>query len=826
VQVRELQGKYGRNQLEARQRSWGWRLLWSQFESPLVYVLLTAVILTALLKDWTDSLVILIAVVVTGIFGYYQERKAEISLAALGRFLAPRAKVIREGRREVIPAVELVPGDVVILTIGTRIPADGELVDATDFAVNESILTGEVEAVRKNKGEMVSMGTLVACGIAKMQVTAIGMETQIGKIGKQVGQVVEEKTPLQKQLGRLVAVLSIGAVSISIVVLIAGIILGLPRTEMLTVSVAMGVAAVPEGLIIALTVILAVGMEGLMKRRAIVRKFATAEVLGAVSTLCVDKTGTITEGKMRVVGSEATDKELLIKAAILCNDMRDPLEIAMMEWAKNKLQVTSYKLQVEKEYPRLDEVPFSPKTKIIATLHPGLLLVSGAPEVVLSKCSAKQDSILQDKIKKQFDDYGNKGYRLVGFSYKKIQETRNPGRAGKIQTEDLEGDLVWLGIVVYEDPVREGVKEAIARCQEAGLKIKVVTGDYAATAQAVLKKVGLLAEGRFDKDLPAHLNEIIADGVITGDELEGISKEELKKIIKDIILFARTNPQQKLKIVEALQSNGEVVAMMGDGVNDAPALVKADVGIVVQDASDVAKETADMVLLDSRFHTVAAAIEAGRTIYDNIRKTVLYLISGSLVEVMVVASALLMRLPLPLTAAQLIWINLVEDIFPGVALAFESTEEGTMQSKPRKKHKGLFGYPINWLTLWITLSTNVVMIGFFVLLSKDVIMVTNKQSVMFAALALRSLFAVYLCRSWRKPIYRMKVLENRAVNGAFGVGVILMLLGIYLPPLRILLKTVPLRVIDWGWVLLVAMVSMVFIELIKQIFINRKRVVV
>ena len=805
--------KFGPNELAKPREFSEIKLFLSQFKSPLVYILLFAGIVTLFLREFTDSIVIFAAVFLNTILGFYQERKAQKALIALRTFLAPKAKVLRDSKQQEIDASELVPGDLVILTIGTRVPADGVLVEATDLTVNEAILTGESMPVGKKatrnrekakKENKAFMGTTVVTGIAKMVVTKTGMETEMGKIGKRVEEVEEEKTPLQVQLGKLARILAIVVGGMTLAIFLFGGYLGYGLLEMFTTSVAIAVAAIPEGLVVTLTVILALGMQRILKRKAIVRKLLAAETLGSVSVICADKTGTLTEGQMRVVKDDFVNKKLGQEAAILCNDMRDPLEVAMWEWAEKELKAQKSNVRsIQEKYPRLDEIPFSPKYKYIATLHPGLLLVSGAPEVILGKCQVS--SVESQEWQKKLDEYGKKAFRIVGFSYKKVEKGKK-----KIKNEDLK-DLEWLGLLVYEDPVRTGVKTALDECQRAGIDVKVVTGDYTSTAVAVLRQLDL----KLDPETQ----------VMEGEELEKISQRELKKRVGDVVLFARTDPEQKLKIVQTLKEKGEVVAMTGDGVNDAPALAKADIGIVVGEASDVAKETADMVLLDSNFSTIVAAVEEGRTIFENIKKVVVYLLSDSFTEVVLIGGSLALGLPLPLTAAQILWINLVEDTLPDIALAFEPREHEIMLEPPRKREAPILDAEMKTLIFIIGLFTDLVLFGLYFLFLRGLFHLHFIRTVIFAALAVDSLFYVFSCRSLRKTLFQKNPFGNKVLNVAVLISLLSLLIAIYLPFLQTFLKTHPLGIREWLLIIGLGFFEILAIEITKWIFIVRKKAV-
>ena len=810
--------KYGPNELKKQRTFSSLKILFNQFTSPLIYILLLAGIVTFFLHHLTDTVVILAAVAVNTALGFYQEQKSQKSMTALRSLLVPVAKVIRDGRQQVIEAKNLVPGDLVILTIGTQIPADGILVESTDLTVNEAILTGEslpvakktspnlgvVESAVDKQGQMAFMGTTIESGIAKMVVTKTGMSTCLGGLGKVVLSLSEEKTPLQIQIGQIAKNLALIVGGVTLLIFFLGKFLGYETFQIFTTSVAVAVAAIPEGLVVTLTVILSLGMQRILKRKALVRQLLATETLGSVSVICADKTGTLTEGKMKVVEAlVGEEKEKLVEAAILCNDMRDPLEVAMMDWAlrENQKEPIS-KDKLLRKYKRLDEIPFNPTDKYIATLHGGdkkLLFLSGAPEVILahSKLTKKDFQIWQEK----FENYGQKGYRLVGFAYQEMKDAKT-----KIENSDLKG-LQWLGILIYEDPIRRGVKEALKECQQAGIKVKVITGDYLSTSLAVLKKLGIEDHQK----------------VLEGEQLEKMNLEQLKKIVSRVVLFARTTPEQKLKIVQALRENGEVVAMMGDGVNDAPALKQADIGIVVNKASDLARETAEMVLLDSNFATIVHAVEEGRSIFENIKKATFYLLSHSFVEIILISSSLLFRLPLPITAAQILWINLFQDSFPAIALAFEPKEKGLMDEFPRKKDAPIIDSQMKILLFFV----GIIGPGFLTMLViaslKRFLPFYFSQTLVFAALAVISMFVVLASRSLRQA-FRYNLAQNPPLIWALMASLTLLLLAIYWPPLQLLLQTQPLGLKEWFLVLTLGILNLLAIELIKQfLLIRRKR---
>lgn len=819
--------KFGPNQFPEAPPPSDLKILLLQLKSPLIYILLFAGVVTIFLKDFTDTVVILAAVFINTVLGFYQERKAERALLALKKILTPHAKVIRGGKLKIVEAHLLVPGDLVVLSQGDKVPADGVLVEAVNLSVEEAVLTGESMPVKKVKAQnlklktnknLAFMGTTVSSGRGKMIVTRTGKETEIGKIATTLRGLEEEETPLQKRISSLAFSLALLIGGICGVIFLTGVFLGKSALEMFTTSVAIAVAAIPEGMAVSLTVILAIGMQRILKRKALVRKLLAAETLGSVTVIATDKTGTLTEGKLKVVREECTDKKLAWLASLLVNNQADPLEVALWEWAKeNAWQVRDGQEErvdlqkIVEENPRVFEMPFDPEKKYQLVVVEGenkqkLLFLSGAPEVVLAKCklSDKERKEWMEKIKK----WGQEGLRMIGLGYKPLAGDhtvihRAVWKRGGVDGGEI-GDLTFLGLVGFEDPVREGVGEALEACKQAGIKVKIVTGDYAQTAMAVMRRLGMEEKG-----------------VIEGEEVEKLSLEELKKRVGEINLFARVTPTQKLKIVEALKENGEVVALVGDGVNDAPALKKADIGIVVGEAQDVAKETADMVLLDSNFKTIVAAIEEGRGIFENMKKVILYLLSDSFSEVLLVLGSLLFGLPLPLTAAQILYINLLTDGFPDLALTVEPKEEGLLKRRPIKRRTSLVNLEGKMLIGLISFVTGVICLLIFALFLKRVDLALSR-TITFVALGMDSLFYVFSVRSLRKPIFKTNLFSNPYLLVAVAIGFLLQVLPLYNPFLQRFLLTRPLSLYQWLFVLTTSVFVIILIEGVKYLFLRKK----
>jgi P-type Ca2+ transporter type 2C len=841
-EARKKRAVVGKNEISKKASVTWWQVLLNQIKSPLIYVLLLAAIVTFVLGEYIDSSVIMMAVLLNTVLGFIQEFKAEKSLESLSKLLTTKALVRREGKWIKIEASLLVPGDVIRLEIGRTVPADGVLVKEDGAFVSEAILTGESVPVEKKtfslKGSYNSgdfswygkvksiykgfMGTMVEKGIGELLVVRTGDKTKMGGIAKGVVRKEIQETPLQKRLRVLSKQLAILVGIISIAVFVIGVLSGRSVLEVFEMAVALAVAAIPEGLVISLTVILTVGMGRILKRKALVRKLLAAETLGGVNVACLDKTGTITEGEMEAIGgvvepdAEVLERlecgktvtcDWLVKGAVLCNDLRDPLETAMEKWAEEGLRKS-----FNKQHPRIDGLPFDHKYRYIVTLHDFIdekgqvEFISGAPEVVLGKCKTKKGEV--KKWEKAFGNLGSKGYRLVGFGYK------NTSGKKKLDRSQVK-DYIWVGVVVYEDPVRGGVKESLEGAKKAGIDIKVITGDYKETAWAVIKQAGLV------KGIPDKKR------VIVGKDLKGLTEDKisdkLAKRIEGAVLFARITPKQKLLIVKTLQDMGHTVAMTGDGVNDAPALKQADIGIVVSGASDVARETADMVLLDNNFDTILAAVEEGRGIFDNLRKVLVYLLADAFAEILLIVVGLVLGWPLPLLAVQILWINLVSDGFPYLALTVEPKEEGLLDRKPIGKNVKILNKEMLWLIVTISTVAGVMTLGvfgwYYFILEKSLEL---SRTLAFTMLGVNSLFYVFSSRSLSKPIWKVNFFQNKWLILGVMAGMVMQLLAVYTPFLQKVFRTVPLGINEIGLVVAGSLLLMVMVEMVKGVFLHKE----
>lgn len=838
---------FGPNELPKKKPVRWVLILWSQFKSPLIFILFIAAVVTAILNEWVDFGVIIAAVIINTILGFIQELKADRSVENLRRMVEIQARVMRDGEVQLISAKDVAPGDILLLHEGDKIPADARLFEANELETEEAELTGESAPVKKNieklalgialadRTNMVYMGTMVARGVGKAVVTATGLETSIGQLAQLVAETEEEKTPLQFQLGRLARGLS----GIVLVIVLMLVILGLLRQmaffDIFLTAVAVAVAAIPEGLLVSVTAILAIGMQRILQKKALVRKLIAAETLGSVSVICTDKTGTLTEGKMQVVqivteeGRGKPNKEeahhvQALKIAVMANDgavkfsekdgmkelhiFGDSTERALLA-AGVEAGIDQSEL-IKTEY-RIAEVPFDHHRKFMAALNfvrgyeGSTIYVKGAPEVLLERCSHSKkggeeiimNAPARDRWLRQADELTSGGLRVLAVAQKKLRT-----RPEVLYEEDVS-HLTFVGLIALQDPLRQEARETIELCRKAGIHPVLITGDHKLTAKTIAREAGILVEDH---------------RVLTGKELDELTDFDLRKQVEHITVYARVDPKHKLRIVDAWQARGKVVAMTGDGVNDAPALKSADVGVAVGSGSDVTKETADLVLLDNNFKTIVEAIKQGRVIFANIRKIVAYLLSDSFSEMILIGGSLLMGLPLPLLPAQILWINLITDGFPNLALTFEPEESGIMNEPPRSKGEPILNRDLKILIFLIGIITDLGLFAIFLWLLGGVYQIEYVRTMIFAALGLDSLFYVFSIRSLRQSIFKINPLRNRFLVLAVLIGVFLQAAAIYWGPLQRVLKTVPLNLSDWGIVILIGVIKIFAIEIAKTVF--------
>lgn len=794
--------RFGRNELPEKPPPSSLIIFFSQFKNPLVYVLLAAGIVTFFLGDFSDTAIIFFVVLVNSVLGFAQEKRASNALELLKAMVHPTADVIRAGKKERISVSEVVPGDIVDLDIGDKIPADGKLVEANRLLVEEAILTGESVPVTKAKGENVYMGTIISSGKALMEVTVTGSSTEMGKIAASIQKPTED-TPLTKQLKTFSNQLTLLVVILAAFVFLVGFITGKDSVEMFKTSVALAVSSIPEGLLIALTVVLALGMQRILKKKGLVRSLVSAETLGGVTTICVDKTGTLTYGKLQVV-EEYGDIEKVCVQHFASSD--DPIQVAAKDWLKNH---SVHFEEIGKKYKRdcklIDFIPFSPQKRFYASLieHKNKnkeVYVNGAPENLLDWSTLSKSEIKSTKEK--IVTLTQEGKRVIGMAMRDVPES-----VSKISEEEVKKDLQWVGLLVFTDPVRKDVKKAFEQTRKAGIKTIVITGDYAETAVAVTKEIDM---------------DVSEERVILGDDLEKMSEDEVAKKLQElyrensgVILFARTKPEQKLKVINALKKNNEIVAMMGDGVNDAPALHRADIGVVVGDASDVAKESADLVLLDSSFETIVATIREGRGIFDNIRKIILYLLSDSFEEIVAVLGTIVLSLPIPVTAVQILWINIVSDGFPHLSLTVDPKAVDIMKRPPISPNTNIISKWMRELIIIVSLAGGVIALLLFLYYLRGTGDLQLARSIAFATLGVNSLVYVFSIRTLKEPFWRENPFDNKWLNLAVLVGMFFQILPFTTPGLRNFFDIKPLGIYDWLTVFAASFIMFIIIEVTK-----------
>lgn len=867
--------KHGLNRLPSEKSLTSLRILIGQLKSPLLYILFAAGLITLLLGQYTDSLIIFIVVILNTGIGYLQEAKASQALTKLKQVLRFQAICLRDGAEKQIPQSALVPGDIIFLRAGDKVPADARLTQVHDLHINESALTGEWLAAEKktsilpkgtslaDRDNMVYMGTIAASGWGQAVITATGLKTELGKVAEVIKETEEGKTPYQKKLARFSKIIGVIVVCISAVIFVEGLITGEGMLTMFTTAVAVAVAAIPEGLPVAMTVVLALGMQKILKQRGLVRKLASAETLGATSIILTDKTGTLTEAKMAVAGIFAgkhtllsakekfiashlkpvkqplrrTEKEkngraahvhnLALEIGMLCNEsfvenVDDPMEKWIIRGRPTEKPLFSAAIQggvsfkrLQKEQPVIDRALFDPTHKYAASLHKisaqqNILYMVGSPERLLEMSAylhaqgGADKLLLKDfqKIKEKQEILTEAGYRVVGLAYRRTQEEtidrKKEGTAKK---------MVFVGFVALHDPIRKNIDQVMSVCRQAGMRPIIVTGDHKLTALAVAKKLGF---------------KVKKENILEGKELTLMSDKDFKKRFRQIQIYARVEPKQKMRIVRAWQETGGVVAMTGDGINDAPALKQADIGVALGSGTDVAKEVSDLVLLKDNFRTIKAAVEEGRAIIDNIRKIIVYLLSDSFSEVILISVGLMFGWPLPLLAGQILWVNLIEDGPMGICLAFEKKEKDIMKRQPRDYGAFLLNREMKVLIFIIGLITDILLLGlFFFLFKYSGYTITHIRTVIFAGLTIDSLFYIFSCKSLRRNIWDIKVLSNKYIIAAWAFGIVMLVGAIYLAPLQSLLHTVPLNGHDWLLVAALGLANLFLIETTKFFFVSK-----
>ncbi|MEL7664599.1 MAG: calcium-translocating P-type ATPase, SERCA-type [Methanosarcina mazei] len=872
--------EYGKNELKEKEKVSVFRLFLSQFKSILILILVIAAIVSALLGEAIDAAVILFTVFLAGILGFAQEYRAEKAIELLKSLTSPEATVVRNGSEKKIPSTYLVPGDIILLQTGDRIPADARIIEEFNLKVDESSLTGESVPVQKvtdalpagtseaDRNNMVYAGTAVSYGRGKAVITATGMKTSFGELAGLLGTIERSRTPLQESLDKFGR--WIGGATIVIVAFVAvlGVFLGFPPLDMFLWGVALAVAAIPEALPAVVTVGLGLGVRRMVKRHALVRKLPSVETLGATNVICSDKTGTLTQNKMtveriyvdgqilRVTGggydpdgkflkgdSEKEDPEVsgddihlrvLLLSAALCNDSNlykeedgwkirgDPTEAALVVAA---VKAGFEKSELDSKYPRLAEIPFSSESKRMTTFNklddfPGDVLDSelvafskGAPEVILGSCKkifldGEIKTLTHEQkqeISEQVKELADQALRVMAFSFRPFEEGFSPEKisSGKIPVERAEEDMVFSGLTGMRDPPREEVKAAIRTCEDAGIKTVMITGDHKVTAAAIARELGILKEN---------------DLTLTGSELDSLEEKEFEDRVERVSVYARVYPAHKLRVVEALKKKGYVVAMTGDGVNDAPALKAADMGIAMGiTGTDVSKEASSMILTDDNFASIVSAVEEGRNIFKNIRNFITYGLTCHIGEVLIVLIAILGWQILPLMAVQILWINLITDGLPPMALSVEPPDRGLMRQKPRNVEEGLItrreitaGLGIGIL---VTLQALIVLVWSL----ESGFSLPKLQTMVFTLVVFSEMFNAFNWRSDRYSVFSLGLFTNKALIYAVLTTVVLQLMVIYVPFLQLAFSTVPLSLPEWGIILALASTTLISMEIVKHI---------
>jgi len=811
----------------------------------MIIILIISSIVSAIVSnmqgenDYIDSIIIIAIVILNAIMGLVQEAKAEKSIESLKKMTPQISKVLRNSKVQEVDANELVPGDIIILEAGNYVPADCRLIESFNLKIEESSLTGETEPVEKitNKlkqsnvpiGDMKNMAfmaTVVVNGHAKAVVTETGMNTKVGKIANMIIEDEAPETPIQRKLAQVGKVLGTTCLVICGVIFIIGLLKNIEPVEMFMTSVGLAVAAIPEGLPAIVTIVLSIGVTKMAKKNSIIRKLPAVETLGSSSVICSDKTGTLTQNKMEVVEINSKNKALTSMLACMCTDcdvnykenkpqiQGEATEVAIVQ---NAFKLGFLKDDLYNKFPRVSEIPFDSTRKMMTTIHKingkYLAITKGAPDVLIKKCthinqeksidnfrqsdlSNSQTQTIQNENLKM----AQKALRVLGVAYKYLENL-----PAKLDQEVIENNMTFVGLIGMIDPPRPGVKEAINTCRKAGIKTVMITGDHIATAKSIAKELNILKNG---------------EKAITGQELDQMTDETLKDEIKNASVFARVSPEHKVRIVKAWQKTGAVVAMTGDGVNDSPALKNADIGIAMgKTGTDVAKNASDMILADDNFITIVEAVKQGRNIYDNIKKAIHFLLATNIGEIVTIFMGLVLGFKSPLLAIQLLWVNLVTDSLPAIALGLEPAEKDIMNRKPVNSRKGLFADG-----LWSKIITEGILIGALTLVAFSI---GNKwyglevgRTMAFVAIGVLELVHSFNIKS-DKSIFKVGILENKFLLGSFILGVFVQTIVVIIPMLANIFKLVPLNFIQWGITLLISIIPIPVIELQKKINASR-----
>ena len=831
--------RYGPNNLKEKKKESIFVKFIKQFNDFMIITLIIAAIISAVVSklngeaDYIDSIIIVAIVIFNAIMGLVQEQKAEKSLEALKKMSAPNAKVRRNGRVQEIDATMVVPGDIVILEAGNYVPADCRLINSYNLKIEESALTGENIPSLKDSSKilkentamgdlcnMVFATTIVVNGHGEAIVVETGMNTRVGKIAGMIIEDESPETPIQKKLAEVGKILAIACIIICVLIFVIGIFKKIPIVEMFMTSVGLAVAAIPEGLPAIVTIMLSIGVTKMAKKNSIIRKLPAVETLGSSSVICSDKTGTLTQNKMTVTEvrncfgrANSNERKFILELGTMCTDTTEERINGKLGFVGEATEVAISNAAMEEgvsksflydEMKRINDIPFDSKRKMMTTIHKYgngyRIITKGAPDVLLKRCSNCYSGgqivpifSKKDDINEQNNQMAEKALRVIAVAYKDVEKLP--------EMQDVEKNLIFCGLIGMIDPPREGVKEAVRTCRRAGIKTVMITGDHLQTAKAIAKELGILKRG---------------DLAIDGETLERMSQHELEQNIMDYSVFARVSPEHKVRIVKAFQSTGAVVAMTGDGVNDAPALKNADIGIAMgKGGTDVAKNAADMILLDDNFVTIVEAVKQGRNIYDNIKKAIHFLISTNIGEIVTIFFGLVLGIKSPLLAIQLLWINLVTDSLPAIALGLEKEEENIMSRLPRNPKKNLFADG-----LWWKIMIEGAMLGMFTLLAFSIgnrlYSVEVGRTMAFLTLGILELVHSFNIKS-EESIFKIGIFENKYLIGALVLGVILQVIVVVVSPLAHVFSLVPLTGIQWLYTILIAVAPIPIVEIQKAV---------
>jgi Ca2+-transporting ATPase len=833
-QILSHRRKYGPNIIKKEERFVVLKRFLKQLKSPLIIVLIIAAIVTFLLQEFSDSLVISLALGINVFIGFFQENRADKAFEKLNNSQTRKTNVIRDSKVHVVNTEDVVVGDIVRLDTGSFIPADLRLFEAGNFSVNESILTGEwasvskdVEVIEKSKSihdmnNMAWMGTLVSTGYGRGIVVETGERTEFGMIAKSLSGKDSIETPIQKSIRKLARFLVYTIISSVVLIFALGVFRGQPMVEMLLLSIAVAVSVIPEGLPAAVTAVLAIGMERILKAGGLVRNLLAAETLGSTTVILTDKTGTLTEAKMTVAsllplsfilgGEDRGDNHKLLETSMKSVDAFVDGDVIQGNPVEKALVEKSLKLNIEIGDRRKDFLPFDSKNRFSASIYEDTLYLNGAPEELLSHSEyvfvdGKEREMSQEERQEFIDKQeaeSRQGKRLIAVAYKRIS-----WESISENMKDLERGLVFVGLISFEDPIRDDVYQSIQTAKDAGARVIMITGDHKDTALYIASQAGISKQG---------------DIALEGKDLDGLSDKELLQTLKEVHVFARILPTQKLRIAKILRKSGEVVSMTGDGINDSPALKNADIGVALGSGSEVAKEASDLVLINNSFTIIVKAIEEGRRIIDNIKKIVAALLSTNFSELIVIVGSLLFGVPLPILPGQILWINIVEDSLLNFAFAFEPKEDGLMKRSPKSKEAGsILTFKTKRLVVIVSSVTAVFSLILYLILYKSGLPIKEIRTIMFVALSLDTIFAIMAFKNIHKPIWKINVFSNKYLIFSLIVSFLTLLIALVIPFLRDLLH---LTVLVWWEIILLlglGIFNLFIIEVVKYfVFVRNK----